>query len=63
MTIGAEVAAPIGAHSNVAKLAAASYGHVLAKLDEAAQELERQQALELERQQALELEEEQDQEP
>jgi hypothetical protein len=36
MTIGAEVAAPIGAHGNIAKLAAGSYGHVLAKLEEAA---------------------------
>jgi hypothetical protein len=63
MTIGVEVAAPIGAHSNIAKLAAASYGHVLAKLEEAAEELERQQALELERQQALELEQEQDEQP
>jgi hypothetical protein len=31
--IGAEVAAPIGAHSNVAKLAAAAYGHVLSQLE------------------------------
>jgi hypothetical protein len=37
MAVGAEVAAPIGAHGNVAKLAAAAYGHVLAKLDEAAE--------------------------
>jgi hypothetical protein len=63
LAIGAECAAPIGAHSNIAKLAAASYGHVLAKLEEAAEELERQQALELERQQALELEQEQDEQP
>ena len=32
--IGAECAAPIGAHSNVAKLAAIAYGHVLAQLEE-----------------------------
>ena len=31
---GAECAAPIGAHSNVAKLAAAAYGHVLSQLEE-----------------------------
>ena len=45
MGIGAEVAAPIGAHGNVAKLAAGAYGHVLAKLDEAAkqEELARQE--------------------
>jgi hypothetical protein len=43
MAIGAEIAAPIGAHGNVAKLAAAAYGHVLAKLDEAAKERQDQQ--------------------
>ena len=31
---GAECAAPIGAHSNVAKLAAGAYGHVLSQLEE-----------------------------
>jgi hypothetical protein len=31
--IGAECAPPIGAHSNVAKLAAIAYGHVLSKLE------------------------------
>lgn len=31
--IGAEVAAPIGPHSNIAKLAAGAYGHVLSQLD------------------------------
>jgi hypothetical protein len=38
MAIGAEAAAPIGSHSNLAKLAAAAYGHVLTKLDEARQQ-------------------------
>jgi hypothetical protein len=33
MAIGAEVAAPIGAHSNIAKLAAGAYGHVLSQLE------------------------------
>jgi hypothetical protein len=32
MAIGAEVAAPIGAHSNIGKLAAGAYGHVLSQL-------------------------------
>jgi hypothetical protein len=45
MTIGAEVCAPIGAHSNIAKLAAGAYGHVLAKLEEAAGEQQQQQQL------------------
>lgn len=36
MAIGAEVAPPIGAHSNIAKLAAGAYGHVLSKLEELA---------------------------
>ncbi len=31
--VGAECAAPIGAHSNVAKLAAIAYGHVLSQLE------------------------------
>ena len=31
--VGAEVAAPIGPHSNLAKLAAGAYGHVLSQLD------------------------------
>ena len=34
MAVGAEVAAPIGAHSNIAKLAAGAYGHVLSQLEE-----------------------------
>jgi hypothetical protein len=34
LAIGAEVAAPIGSHDNVAKLAAAAYGHVLSKLED-----------------------------
>jgi hypothetical protein len=37
MAIGAEVAAPIGSHSNIAKLAAGAYGHVLSQLDAAAE--------------------------
>jgi hypothetical protein len=36
MAIGAEVAPPIGAHGNIAKLAAAAYGHVLSQLEELA---------------------------
>jgi hypothetical protein len=31
--IGAECAAPIGAHSNVAKLTAIAYGYVLSQLE------------------------------
>jgi hypothetical protein len=34
LATGAECAAPIGSHGNVAKLAAAAYGHVLSKLEE-----------------------------
>jgi methylmalonyl-CoA mutase cobalamin-binding subunit len=34
-----EVSAPIGAHSNIAKLAAGAYGHVLSKLDAAQEQL------------------------
>jgi hypothetical protein len=34
IAIGAECAEPIGAHSNIAKLAAAAYGHVLSQLEE-----------------------------
>ncbi|HVT69215.1 MAG TPA: hypothetical protein VHF26_15805 [Trebonia sp.] len=33
LAIGVECAAPIGAHSNVAKLAALTYGHAISKLD------------------------------
>ena len=33
MSIGAEVAAPIGAHANIAKLAALTYGQVISQLD------------------------------
>jgi len=33
LSIGAEVAAPIGAHSNIAKLAALTYGKVINQLD------------------------------
>jgi hypothetical protein len=33
LSIGAEVAAPIGAHSNIAKLAALTYGHAISQLD------------------------------
>ena len=33
LAIGAECAAPIGAHSNVAKLAALTYGHAISKMD------------------------------
>jgi len=36
MAIGAEIAHPIGAHSNIAKLAAGAYGHVLSQLEELA---------------------------
>jgi len=56
MTIGVEVAAPIGAHGNVAKLAAGAYGHVLAKLDEAAQAQAQAAAEEAEAQAAAEAE-------
>jgi hypothetical protein len=38
MSVGAEVAAPIGAHSNIGKLAAGAYGHVLSQLDAAAEQ-------------------------
>jgi hypothetical protein len=34
LATGVEIAAPIGSHGNVAKLAAAAYGHVLAQLEE-----------------------------
>jgi hypothetical protein len=43
LAIGAECAAPIGSHDNVTKLAAAAYGHVLSKLEEAASAEEEQQ--------------------
>ena len=33
LAIGVECAAPIGAHSNIAKLAAATYGHAISQLD------------------------------
>jgi hypothetical protein len=33
LSIGAEVSAPIGAHSNIAKLAALTYGQVISQLD------------------------------
>ena len=33
LTLGAEVAAPIGAHSNIAKLAAMTYGQALNSLE------------------------------
>jgi hypothetical protein len=33
LAIGVEYAAPIGAHSNIAKLAALTYGHAISKLD------------------------------
>jgi hypothetical protein len=46
MAIGAEVAAPIGAHSNIAKLAAGAYGHVLAQLDAAAEQAQQAQQAE-----------------
>jgi hypothetical protein len=38
MAIGAEVAGMIGAHGNLAKLAAGAYGHVLGQLDAAAKQ-------------------------
>jgi hypothetical protein len=33
LAVGAECAAPIGAHSNIAKLAALTYGQAISKLD------------------------------
>jgi len=33
LAVGAECAAPIGAHGNIAKLAALTYGHAISKLD------------------------------
>jgi ADP-dependent phosphofructokinase/glucokinase len=33
MVIGAECAAPLGAHGNIAKLAAMSYGHAISQLE------------------------------
>jgi hypothetical protein len=33
LAIGAECAAPIGAHGNIAKLAALTYGQAISKLD------------------------------
>ena len=33
LAVGAECAAPIGAHSNIAKLAALTYGHAISQLD------------------------------
>jgi len=33
LAVGAECAAPIGAHGNIAKLAALTYGHAISKID------------------------------
>jgi hypothetical protein len=44
LAIGAECAEPIGAHDNITKLAAAAYGHVLSKLEEAASAAEEEQS-------------------
>jgi hypothetical protein len=33
MAIGAECAAPLGAHSNIAKLAAVAYGQAISQLE------------------------------
>jgi hypothetical protein len=43
MAIGAEVAAPIGPHGNIAKLAAGAYGHVLSQLDAASEQPQSEQ--------------------